>query len=83
MNKTDLNKDKLLDLREESAEALKKIGFDGYAIGGLAIGEGQEKMFEVLDYAPSMLPDDKPRYPVNNITVEQNKAKTKYVVVIN
>jgi len=50
------------DLREESAEALKKIGFDGYAIGGLAIGEGQEKMFEVLDYAPGMLPEDKPRY---------------------
>jgi queuine tRNA-ribosyltransferase len=50
------------DLREESAEELKKIGFDGYAIGGLAIGEGQEKMFEVLDYAPSMLPEDKPRY---------------------
>lgn len=50
------------DLRAESAEALKKIGFDGYAIGGLAIGEGQEKMFEVLDYAPEMLPEDKPRY---------------------
>lgn len=50
------------DLRAESAEALKKIGFDGYAIGGLAIGEGQEKMFEVLDYAPDMLPEDKPRY---------------------
>lgn len=50
------------DLREESANALKKIGFDGYAIGGLAIGEGQEKMFEVLDYAPQMLPEDKPRY---------------------
>ncbi|MBR2300261.1 MAG: tRNA guanosine(34) transglycosylase Tgt [Alphaproteobacteria bacterium] len=50
------------DLREESALALKKIGFDGYAIGGLAIGEGQEKMFEVLDYAPDMLPKDKPRY---------------------
>ena len=50
------------DLREESAEALRKIRFDGYAIGGLAIGEGQEKMFEVLDYAPSMLPEDKPRY---------------------
>ena len=50
------------DLRQESAEALKNIGFDGYAIGGLAIGEGQEKMFEVLDYAPQMLPDDKPRY---------------------
>lgn len=50
------------DLREQSAEALKKIGFDGYAIGGLAVGEGQEKMFEVLDYAPQMLPEDKPRY---------------------
>lgn len=50
------------DLREESAACLKKIGFDGYAIGGLAIGEGQEKMFEVLDYAPQMLPEDKPRY---------------------
>lgn len=50
------------DLREESAKALREIGFDGYAIGGLAIGEGQEKMFEVLDYAPEMLPEDKPRY---------------------
>ena len=50
------------DLREESAKALQEIGFDGYAIGGLAIGEGQEKMFEVLDYAPGMLPVDKPRY---------------------
>ena len=50
------------DLRQESAEKLKSIGFDGYAIGGLAVGEGQDKMFEVLDYAPEMLPDDKPRY---------------------
>lgn len=50
------------DLREESAEKLKQIGFDGYAIGGLAVGEGQEKMFEVLDYAPLCLPEDKPRY---------------------
>ena len=49
-------------LREESAEALKTIGFDGYAVGGLAVGEGQEAMFGVLDYAPDMLPDDKPRY---------------------
>ncbi|MHA1127715.1 MAG: tRNA guanosine(34) transglycosylase Tgt, partial [Alphaproteobacteria bacterium] len=49
-------------LREESAEALKSIGFDGYAIGGLAVGEGQEAMFDVLDYAPGMLPEDKPRY---------------------
>jgi queuine tRNA-ribosyltransferase len=50
------------DLREESAKALTGIGFDGYAIGGLAVGEGQEAMFGVLDYAPGMLPADKPRY---------------------
>lgn len=50
------------DLRQISADKLKEIGFDGYAIGGLAVGEGQEKMFEVLDYAPGMLPEDKPRY---------------------
>jgi queuine tRNA-ribosyltransferase len=49
-------------LREESAEALKAIGFDGYAIGGLAVGEGQAAMFGVLDHAPGMLPDDRPRY---------------------
>lgn len=50
------------DLRAYSAEKLKDIGFDGYAIGGLAVGEGQETMFKVLDYAPQMLPADKPRY---------------------
>ena len=50
------------DLRLESVEALKKIGFDGYAVGGLAVGEGQEKMFEVLDYTVPELPSDKPRY---------------------
>jgi queuine tRNA-ribosyltransferase len=50
------------DLREKSAEKLSEIGFDGYAIGGLAVGEGQEKMFKVLDYAPNQLPQDKPRY---------------------
>ncbi|WEF23324.1 tRNA guanosine(34) transglycosylase Tgt [Paracoccus sp. S3-43] len=50
------------ELREESAEALKAIGFDGYAIGGLAVGEGQEAMFGVLDYAPGFLPADRPRY---------------------
>jgi queuine tRNA-ribosyltransferase len=50
------------DLRAESAEALRAIGFDGYAVGGLAVGEGQEAMFGVLDYAPGMLPEDKPRY---------------------
>ncbi|WGT50614.1 tRNA guanosine(34) transglycosylase Tgt [Thioclava nitratireducens] len=50
------------ELREESAEKLKEIGFEGYAVGGLAVGEGQEAMFGVLDYAPGMLPHDKPRY---------------------
>ena len=50
------------ELRAESAEALQRIGFDGYAVGGLAVGEGQEAMFGVLDYAPDMLPADKPRY---------------------
>lgn len=50
------------DLREESAEALKEIGFDGYAVGGLAVGEGQQAMFDCLDCAPDMLPVDKPRY---------------------
>jgi queuine tRNA-ribosyltransferase len=49
-------------LREESAAALRAIGFDGYAIGGLAVGEGQEAMFGVLDYAPGLLPEDRPRY---------------------
>jgi len=50
------------DLRGWSAEALTRIGFDGYAIGGLAVGEGQEAMCRVLDFAPPMLPADKPRY---------------------
>ena len=50
------------DLRAESAAALTQIGFDGYAIGGLAVGEGQEAMFACLDVAPAQLPVDKPRY---------------------
>lgn len=49
-------------LREESSKALINIEFDGYAIGGLAVGEGQETMFSVLDYAVDMLPTDRPRY---------------------
>ncbi|RVT84109.1 tRNA guanosine(34) transglycosylase Tgt [Rhodobacteraceae bacterium CCMM004] len=50
------------ELRAESAEKLREIGFDGYAVGGLAVGEGQEAMFGVLDYAPEFLPADRPRY---------------------
>ena len=49
-------------LRAQSAEALREIGFDGYAVGGLAVGEGQEAMFATLDFAPDMLPEDSPRY---------------------
>jgi queuine tRNA-ribosyltransferase len=50
------------DLRAVSAEKLIEIGFDGYAVGGLAVGEGQEQMFAVLDFAPGQLPADRPRY---------------------
>ncbi len=49
-------------LRKESAERLIETGYDGYAIGGLAVGEGHQAMCEVLDYAPAMLPADRPRY---------------------
>jgi len=49
-------------MRQGSAEALTEIGFDGYAIGGLAVGEGQEAMLGCLDFAPGQLPEDKPRY---------------------
>jgi queuine tRNA-ribosyltransferase len=49
-------------LRRESSERLIEIGFDGYALGGLAVGEGHEAMCEVLDYAPGLLPADRPRY---------------------
>ncbi len=50
------------DLRAESAAALRDIGFEGYAIGGLAVGEGQAAMYETLDYTTPMLPADRPRY---------------------
>ncbi len=49
-------------LRRESAERLIELGFDGYALGGLAVGEGHQAMCEVLDFAPAMLPADRPRY---------------------
>lgn len=50
------------DLRAESASALMDIGFDGYAVGGLAVGEGQDLMFEVAGVTTPHLPADKPRY---------------------
>jgi queuine tRNA-ribosyltransferase len=50
------------DLRQRSADALRGIGFDGYAVGGLAVGEGQAEMLRVLDFAVAMLPEERPRY---------------------
>lgn len=50
------------ELRVQSAQNLVELDFEGYAIGGLAVGEGQELMFKVLDYAPDLLPKYKPRY---------------------
>ena len=49
-------------LRRESSDRLLETEFDGYAIGGLAVGEGHQAMCEVLDYAPGLLPADRPRY---------------------
>jgi queuine tRNA-ribosyltransferase len=50
------------DLRIKSLDELTKIGFDGYAIGGLAVGETQSEMFKVLDDIKNFMPEDKPRY---------------------
>jgi queuine tRNA-ribosyltransferase len=50
------------ELREKSASDLIELDFEGYAIGGLAVGEGHDIMFSILDYAPAFLPEDKPRY---------------------
>jgi queuine tRNA-ribosyltransferase len=49
-------------LRRESSERLIEIGFDGYALGGLAVGEGHQAMCDVLDYATGFLPAERPRY---------------------
>jgi queuine tRNA-ribosyltransferase len=50
------------ELRRQSAQALSEIGFDGYAVGGLAVGEGQEAMFACLDHCVGHLPEDRPHY---------------------
>ncbi len=50
------------DLRVESVEALTAIGFDGYAVGGLAVGEGQDEMFRILSMTTPLLPAERPRY---------------------
>ncbi len=50
------------DLREESARAMMAMGFDGYAIGGLAVGEGQSAMLDMVEVTTALLPKDRPRY---------------------
>ncbi|MFN3396068.1 MAG: tRNA guanosine(34) transglycosylase Tgt [Thermodesulfovibrionales bacterium] len=50
------------DLRRQSLEELLEIGFDGYAVGGLSVGEPKEMMYEIIDFIGPMLPEDKPRY---------------------
>src|SRR5690606_22357963 len=50
------------DLREESARALMEIAFPGYAVGGLAVGEGQDAMFDMVEVSVAILPEDCPRY---------------------
>ena len=50
------------DLREKSANDLVRLGFDGYAIGGLAVGEPAETMYEMVDFTTDFMPDEKPRY---------------------
>jgi queuine tRNA-ribosyltransferase len=51
-----------LDLRKQAVEELMKIGFDGYAIGGVSVGEGEDLIREVTEYTSSLLPEDKARY---------------------
>ena len=51
-----------LDLRERSLEGLVEIGFDGYAIGGLSVGEEKNAMFEVVAHVAPLMPEDRPRY---------------------
>jgi len=51
-----------LDLRKKAVEELLRIGFDGYAIGGVSVGEPQELIYEIAGYTAALLPEDKPRY---------------------
>ena len=50
------------DLREKSAKDLLSLGFDGYAIGGLAVGEPSEIMYEIINFTTDLMPEDRPRY---------------------
>jgi queuine tRNA-ribosyltransferase len=65
------------DLRRKCAEELIAIGFDGYAVGGLAVGETENEMFDVLDYVCPVLPEDKPRYLMGVGRINQHKEAVK------
>ncbi len=62
------------DLRERCAQELAAIGFDGYAIGGLAVGETEEEMYQILDVVCPLLPEDKPRYLMGVGRIEQMRT---------
>lgn len=65
------------DLRKKCAEELIAIGFDGYAIGGLAVGETEDEMFSILDYVCPLLPEDKPRYLMGVGRIHQHREAVK------
>lgn len=65
------------DLRERCAEELIAIGFDGYAVGGLAVGETPEEMYRVLDWVCPLLPETQPRYLMGVGRIEQMREAVK------
>lgn len=65
------------DLRKKCAEELIAIGFDGYAVGGLAVGETEKEMYDVLDYVCPFLPEDKPRYLMGVGKMHQHREAVK------
>ncbi len=65
------------DLRKKCAEELIAIGFDGYAVGGLAVGETEKEMYDVLDAVCPVLPEDKPRYLMGVGRVGQHREAVK------
>ncbi len=66
------------DLREKCAQELIAIGFDGYAIGGLAVGETEKEMYDVLEYVCPILPVDKPRYLMGVGRISQHREAVKH-----
>lgn len=65
------------DLREKCAQELTAIGFDGYAVGGLAVGETEKEMYDVLDVVCPLLPEDKPRYLMGVGKIDQHRESVR------